>query len=385
MRECCYNSSTWKILIVDDEEDVISITKFALDEYSFYNKQLEFLTAKSAKEAIDILNRHGDIAVIFLDIIMEHNEAGFDVIKHLREELENHKTRIVIRTGEPGEYPETEVVHKYEINDYKSKGELTEESLNCSVTTALRSYCDLLMLEDYKNSESMMIHKSKLILFGEMMEMMLHQWQQPITSIRLLSDIAVDRLECYDIDSEEKDFFLENNAKIKEQTDFLAKISKDFRSFFNPSRQNVKFDFVEALEETLFIIDDLLRTKSIKITKNIEPNIVLVGDKSEFKHVILNLVKNSMDAYLLKEDEINPITIEAKSDGEFTKISFEDSAGGIDESMLPTKLFEPNKTTKKDGSGIGLWMCSLIVNHMGGKMDASNHQNGAKIEMTFVN
>lgn len=386
MRECCYRFSRWKVLLVDDEEDVLSITRFALEGYRYYDRSLEFLTASSAKEAMEILEREQDIAVIFLDIIMEHDEAGFDVIRHLRDELHDYRTRIVIRTGEPGEYPETEVVRKYEINDYKSKGELTEEQLYCTMTTALRSYCDLLMLEHYKNSENVMIHKSKLMLFGEMMGMMLHQWQQPISSINLISDIAEDDLERLAMPEEERGQLLEYVAKVKEQVAFLGTISRDFRQFFKTSRAQEEFSVKEAVEKTLFIIGDLVRKKDITINIDISEEAVLYGDKNEFKHVVLNLIKNSMDAYDCTGEEAERyVGIEFVEGSESRRLTYKDKAGGIDATLLPNRIFEPYNTSKQEGSGIGMWMCKLIIeSNMNGALKASNEGDGARFDMLFV-
>lgn len=383
MRDCCYEFSSWKVLVVDDEEDVISITKFALEGYSYFNRSLEFLSAKSAKEAIEIIDQHEDIAVVFLDIIMEHEQAGFDVIRYLRDVKNDYKIRIVIRTGEPGEHPETKVVSEYEINDYKSKGELTEESLNCTVTTALRSYCDLLMLEHYKNSEQVMIHKSKLMLFGEMMGMMLHQWQQPIAAIGLLSDIAKDDLRTFELSEEQHATMNDHCVKIKQQTEFLGSISRDFRQFFKTSKTKDDFSVREAIDKTLTIVADLVREKGVIIEVLVDQNASLYGDKNEFRHVILNLVKNSMDAYETGSREEKKIIFEYRDEEEVQILSVTDFAGGIHEDMLPDKIFEPYNTSKEEGSGIGLWMCRLILQNMGGVISASNENNGARFELLF--
>lgn len=382
MRDCCYKGTDWKILLVDDEEDVILITRLALQGYTYYDRGLEFLTARSAKEAMAVLNEHDDIAVIFLDIIMEHDRAGFDVIEHLRNVQENFRTRVVIRTGEPGEYPEATVVHDYEINDYKSKGELTEERLNCTVATALRSYCDLLMLESYKNTESSMIHKSKLMLFGEMMGMMLHQWQQPITSIGLNIDLIKETMNDYDLPEAYKKGLNENIQRLSRQVTFLGGISKDFRAFFKAS-QKEHFSVTGAVKKTLLLIGDLLEKNDIQVELLMDQDIKLFGHQNEFKHVILNLIKNSMDAYEKSSRKEKKILLSCHQTDSENILTYIDSAGGIKEAMLPHKIFEPYSTSKKDGSGIGLWMCKLIVENMDGKIRASNEKGGARFEMVF--
>lgn len=133
----------WKLLIVDDEEEVHSITRMVLDGFSFEDAGLEFLSAYSAAEARRILKETPDIAVILLDVVMETPHAGLDLARFVRETLHNSLVRIILRTGQPGQAPERQVIVDYDINDYKSKAELTAQKLFTTVTTGLRSYRDI--------------------------------------------------------------------------------------------------------------------------------------------------------------------------------------------------------------------------------------------------
>jgi diguanylate cyclase (GGDEF)-like protein len=134
----------WKILIVDDEEEVHRVTKFALNDVIILDRKLEFLSADSAKEAKQILHDEGSgIAVILLDVVMEREDAGFEVVEYIRKTLKNYIIRIILRTGHPGSAPELKVIHDYDINDYKTKSELTQTRLVTSLTAALRSYDQL--------------------------------------------------------------------------------------------------------------------------------------------------------------------------------------------------------------------------------------------------
>ena len=137
----------WNILIVDDEEDIHTTTKLALSKFEFEGKKLSFFHAYSAKQAKEILLNNGDFALVFIDVVMESDHAGLDLIKTIRTELKNHKSRLIIRTGQPGFAPEDEVIQQYDINDYRNKSELTSSKLKNSCYTALRSYRDLCNLE----------------------------------------------------------------------------------------------------------------------------------------------------------------------------------------------------------------------------------------------
>ncbi|GGC10283.1 hypothetical protein GCM10007205_19220 [Oxalicibacterium flavum] len=138
---------TWKILIVDDEEEVHQVTRIALADVVFKNRRLEFLHAYSAQQARSIMADDDGIAIILLDVVMEEEDAGLQLVRHIREQLLNRRVRIVLRTGQPGQAPERDVVIDYDINDYKTKTELTRQKLLTCVISALRSHDDIVSLE----------------------------------------------------------------------------------------------------------------------------------------------------------------------------------------------------------------------------------------------
>ncbi|MBI9081570.1 MAG: DUF3369 domain-containing protein [Pseudodesulfovibrio sp.] len=137
----------WKLLVVDDNEFVHKVTTMVLREYQFKGRGLDILSAKSAEEAKTALKENPDIAVILLDVVMETPHAGLHLAAWIRNELGNHMVRIILRTGQPGEAPEQEVIFKYDINDYKEKAELTAQKLYTTITTSIRSFQDIRTIE----------------------------------------------------------------------------------------------------------------------------------------------------------------------------------------------------------------------------------------------
>ncbi|MCX7923068.1 MAG: DUF3369 domain-containing protein [Clostridia bacterium] len=156
-------TETWKMIIVDDDIEVHHITKLVLRDFEFEGKHLSFLSAYSGAEAIQLIKDNPDTAVILLDVIMEKSDAGLNVIKYIRNELGNKIVRIILRTGQPGETPEEETIISYDINDYKEKSELTSKKLLTSVITALRSFRDLIVLQNNKLSLERIINSSYVI------------------------------------------------------------------------------------------------------------------------------------------------------------------------------------------------------------------------------
>ncbi|MEO2218614.1 DUF3369 domain-containing protein [Chromobacterium vaccinii] len=137
----------WKVLIVDDEKDVHTATRIALRGISYKERPLELLSAYSGAEAFQMLQQHQDIALIMLDVVMESEDAGLRLVHRIREELTNGVVRIVLRTGQPGQAPEQEVILNYDINDYKTKTELTTQKLFTTTIASLRAYENLVSLE----------------------------------------------------------------------------------------------------------------------------------------------------------------------------------------------------------------------------------------------
>ncbi|MFC1601988.1 response regulator [Pseudomonadota bacterium] len=138
----------WKILIVDDDKEVHSVTYCILQEFKFDGRPLELHSAFSTNEVKEWINKHDDAALILLDIMMETKHAGFDLAKYIRDELGNKMTRIIFRTGRAGDFPEQKIVHDYEIDGYLIKDHTTPHSLTVAVTTSLRAYRDLTLIEE---------------------------------------------------------------------------------------------------------------------------------------------------------------------------------------------------------------------------------------------
>ncbi|ROH92048.1 DUF3369 domain-containing protein [Stagnimonas aquatica] len=141
------SEASWKILIADDDEEVHEVTKLALGGLRFNGQPLQFLHARSGREAVEQVEQTPDIALLLLDVVMERETAGLDAVDAIRNRLRNRLVRIVLRTGQPGQAPEREVVMRYDINDYKEKTELTAKKLFTLVYTALGQYRDILRLE----------------------------------------------------------------------------------------------------------------------------------------------------------------------------------------------------------------------------------------------
>lgn len=147
----------WDILVVDDDPEVHGVTRLVLKGFEYDGRPLRILSAHDSNEAKHFLSEENDIALILLDVVMERDMAGLDLVRYIREDLQNHDIRIVLRTGQPGVAPEDSVIRAYDINDYKSKTELTATKLNTLLYAALRSYRDICLLNNHRRGLERMI------------------------------------------------------------------------------------------------------------------------------------------------------------------------------------------------------------------------------------
>src|SRR5712691_5083431 len=159
----------WKVAVIDDDPAVHDGTRYALYDYVLNGQKLDILSAYSADEGRHLLRNHPDIAVVLLDVVMETDSAGLQLVGFIRNELKNETVRIILRTGQPGQAPERRVIVDYDINDYKAKTELTADKLFTAMTAALRSYQQLQrMVETRRGLEIIIEAASTLFDFKSM-------------------------------------------------------------------------------------------------------------------------------------------------------------------------------------------------------------------------
>ncbi|MBF0436777.1 MAG: DUF3369 domain-containing protein [Magnetococcales bacterium] len=133
----------WKVMVIDDDRGVHDLTSMVLRRFRFQDRGLTMISGYSGADAQALMREHPDTAIMLLDVVMESEKAGLEVVDHVRDVLQNKKVRIILRTGQPGQAPELEVITRYDINDYREKTELTQNRLITTVVAALRSYRDI--------------------------------------------------------------------------------------------------------------------------------------------------------------------------------------------------------------------------------------------------
>jgi len=189
----------WRVLIVDDDGDVHKATELAMQGLQVEGEPLVFLHASSAAQARQVLATEQDLAVVLLDVVMESEDAGLQLVRYIRDELQQRAVRIVLRTGQPGYAPEIETVQAYDINDYKTKSELTRTRLYTVLTAAIRSYRQICALESNRRGLEMIVEASTGLskLRG------LHRFAEGVvTQLCALLGILPEGLVCAQVSSE---------------------------------------------------------------------------------------------------------------------------------------------------------------------------------------
>ena len=139
-----------RILVVDDEPAIHSVTKLSLRGLSYAGRDAELLSAESGAQAVEMMRENPDIAVILLDVVMETDSAGLDACRAIRQDLGNHLVRILLRTGQPGQAPEKETIDSYDLDGYLAKAEVDATRLYSAIRSALKSWHELVKLQRHE-------------------------------------------------------------------------------------------------------------------------------------------------------------------------------------------------------------------------------------------
>lgn len=233
---------SWKVIIIDDEPEVHAVTKLALSDFSFQDKHLEFYSAYSGEEGKKLILEHPDAAIVLLDVVMETDDAGLQVARYIREEAKNHKVRIILRTGQPGQAPERQVILDYDINDYKSKTELTAQKLFTVVMSSLRAYRDIIALDNSREGLQKIIEASADIFSSHSMEQFIDGVMQQLTSI-----IGCGNEKAMYI----TDSLMVNCAKGDEALKVIAAQGEFEKSLGKPVNDFVDSDLQDAFQEAI--------------------------------------------------------------------------------------------------------------------------------------
>jgi signal transduction histidine kinase len=235
-------------------------------------------------------------------------------------------------------------------------------------------------IEANRQKDKALLQQSKLAQMGEMLSMIAHQWRPPLSAISATSGTISLKARMNRLD---KDVAMELANSITEYAQHLSSTIDDFRNFFKDDKKKQSITLEEIVIGALNIVESSISSSNIKIVLDINSHAEVATYRNEVMQVVLNIIKNAEE--ILVEKNIQNPKIDIKVKG-FTLI-ISDNAGGIPEDIID-KIFDPyfSTKTKKDGTGLGLYMSKTIIEeHCGGKLSVCNSKEGAVFTVDLTN
>jgi PAS domain S-box-containing protein len=241
---------------------------------------------------------------------------------------------------------------------------------------------EVVLEQEIKEQEKIMIAQSRHAAMGEMISMIAHQWRQPLSVISMASNniLADIELECVDNES-----LKEVSLEIIEQTLELSKTIDDFRNFFKPNKSTEAIFIKNIFDEVFHIMGKSLENHEVKVIKEFHNSKKINTYSRELMQVLINIIKNAKEALVDNNIQHKQIIITIEENQENIIIKIQDNAGGIKEDIM-YRIFEPYFSTKneKSGTGLGLYMSKTIIEkHLRGTIDAYNKDEGACFHITL--
>ncbi|MEH7251291.1 HAMP domain-containing sensor histidine kinase [Neobacillus niacini] len=228
-----------------------------------------------------------------------------------------------------------------------------------------------------RQKDHTLIQHSKLAAMGEMITSIGHLWQQPLNSLSLLIQDVKEAVQFGEINDQYIDQFTQESMN---QIKHMSRTIKDFRKFYQPNNEKTSFSVSDSIEEALMIFSPSLKEHHIHVNFEFRGQHLAFGFPNEYSQVVLNILMNARDAFIMNEVVNRRVDIMIRSLDSSIIVDFIDNAGGIEEVLLP-KLFEPYFTTKHHGTGIGLYMTRMIIENMNGLVKVENTEEGAKLSL----
>ena len=366
----------FNILLVDDIEENLYSLELLIEE----KFDINIFKSLSAENAMNVLIEN-KIDLILCDVQMPDVD-GFEFAQYLKE-LENTKDiPIVFITG------------IYNKDEYKSRGydlgavDYITKPINDELFySKLNVYVDIYNQKKQKDkklekTESLLVHNSKMASMREIIGLISHQLKQPLNTLSLYcADVKLSH-EYGEINDE---YIKEHSENTKNQITYMNDTIDSFLDFFNPNKIKSNFNISIAINKALELLKSKIHINSIDLNLDIDETIETLGVEIEFTQVIVNIVNNSIDAFIEKysnNEEVNKIiNISVKKEANSILIALEDNAGGISNNNIE-EILDPYYTTKENGTGVGLYMVNLIVkNYMNGDLKISNSNVGLKFEI----
>ena len=353
----------WNLLVVDDDKSVHEVTQLVLRNVIILDRKISIHVAGSAQQAKELMLSGTTFAFALIDVVMETDTAGLLLIKWIREVRKDTNIRLVLRTGQPGEAPEKEIISRYDIHDYKEKSELTATKLFTLCYSCLRTYKDII---EAKKMQEMLRNNERMDAIGQLASGIVHDFNNILSII--LGNVELLQYSPLQDERQKNKISAINNAALMGQN--LVKKLHSFTTNKLEQKELVKInDLITNMDEVF----DQSSVKKLQLDYQLGNHIWLTNIvQSDFESALFNLIINAKDA--IKDD--GKITIQTSNcvlddtfcllnpdatAGEYILLNVRDNGEGISKEDIQ-EIFKPFFTTKTIGSGLGLALVFGFVN-----------------------
>jgi len=385
-QEAQRQENSWRVLVVDDEEDIIAVTRLVLSSFRYQDRGIEIIPAYSAAEALQLLRSEEDIAVAYIDVVMETDNAGLDLVRCIRDELKNQDTQIILRTGQPGYAPEMRIIVEYGINDYRLKTDLDKTKLISSLVTALRGYQNIQAAKVSERNRALAEANSRArsFFFAQVNQ----TFRAPLNSVLGFCQLLA----------------LANMAD--EEMDYVKIIEREVRGVLESISDAQEFAKMESgkykIESTEFslasLLNDLVNAKlselkpGVAMALELDDKIptVLIGDLFSVQYVMNSVLTNVVRLTEKGSLLIGANMLQRHKSRCTIELRVSDTSASIPERLVHW-LAAPYENVDGAGfynvrpEGIGLLTCKHLIELLGGSMKIETlEKNGTVIRLTLT-
>lgn len=267
----------------------------------------------------------------------------------------------------------TDISDRKHVQEQLAAKQLQLEALNQSLQRRIEE-----AVAELRRKDQVLISQGRQAAMGEMIGNIAHQWRQPLNALAMLITNIQFALKDNELTAEYLD---DSAASANRLIQKMSTTINDFRNFFNPDKEVVSFSALHQIKSAVDLVEAAFRNNNISIAIDAVSDCTLKGFPNEYSQVLLNLITNARDAILESGSTQGRITIILREQDEMGLVMVQDNGTGIPGAILD-KIFEPYFSTKNMGSGIGLYMSKMIIEHnMKGAITARNIETGSEFSV----
>ena len=232
---------------------------------------------------------------------------------------------------------------------------------------------------ELRTAQEGLVQSAKLAALGQMSAAMAHEINQPLTTQRM----QLETLRLL-LDHGRYDEARQALEPLEQMLTRMAALTSHLKTFArnSPVGLRERLDLATVVDQALHLLDTRIRSDEVEVALYLARPAWVRGDAIRLEQVLINLLRNALDA--MADKRYKRLEVRIEPDGELWRLSVLDSGGGIAEADL-AKVFDPFFTTKPVGEGLGLGLAISygIVHEAGGQLRAKNVPGGARLSLTL--